>query len=102
MMIKKAIISLYKDMYVPFSLSNYKLHFLSKGFNVKFFLIEDIFGEKYVIKFSIIKETDYRMEHRMRSRRVYHQLLTINHPNIVKVYEVEQIDSSNQDYVMIY
>jgi len=42
------------------------------------------------------------MEHRMRSRRVYHQLLTINHPNIVKVYEVEQIDSSNQDYVMIY
>jgi len=88
-------------MYVPFSLTHYKLNFFSRGFRVKLFIMENTLCEKYIIKFTIINESDVQKRNE-KSRQVYRKLIDIKHPNIVKVYEVGLINPIDLDYNTLY
>ena len=55
-----------------------------------------------MIKFFIIKEKDYQLEQREKSRQVYRKLMSIVHQNIIKIREVSQVDLSNQNYNALY
>jgi len=69
-----------------------------------YLLCNNTTGKQYTVKFTLIQDDDYRSEYEhqwMQSKEVLTILIKIQHPNIVRIYEVGDIKVNSRDYKQI-
>jgi len=81
----------------PFSLFSYNLQFMHEAEDAKVFKATDMTGKQFVVKFTLVYGNYDPAAH-----EVYSELMTINHPNLVKVFEVGIIMPQHPEYKQLY
>jgi len=84
----------------PFNLHDYNIDsYLASGTQGSAYIISDHDNNKFVIKFILFESlAEYNDPRILESRQVLTLLSTIVHPNIIKIYQIGEVNVDSSDY----